>query len=72
MVNHNQKGIKTIRKWEVHDQVTRDLLEQMGTGGQNGEGQGLGWMHVDLVLLASSTSMDITANIGCEAWPPEF
>ena len=52
MVDHDQKGIKAIRKGEVGDQITRDLLEGAGAGGRNGEKWGSGWMGVDLVLLA--------------------
>ena len=29
-------------------------------------------MGVDLVLLAGGTSLDITVNIGGEAWPPKL
>ena len=72
MVNHNQKGIKTIRKGEVGDQITGDLLKGAGAGGWNGKKWGTGRVSVDLVLLARSAAMDITANIRGEAWPPEF
>ena len=52
MVDHNQKGIKTIRKGKVGDQITGDLLKGARAGGQNGEEWGLRRMGVDLVLLA--------------------
>ena len=52
MVNHDQKGIKTIGKGKVGDEVTGDLLEGVGAGGWNGEEWGPGWMGVDFVLLA--------------------
>ena len=72
MVNHNQKGIKTIGKGEVSDQITGDLLEGVGAGGQNGEEWGSGRMGVDFVLLACGTSVDITADIRGKAWPSKF
>ena len=46
MVNQDQKGVKTSRKWEVGDQITRDLLEWTGTGGQYGKKRGLRRMYV--------------------------
>ena len=52
MVNHNQKGIKTIRKGKVGDQITGDLLKGAGAGGRNGEKWGSRWMGIGLVLLA--------------------
>ena len=72
MVNHDQKGIKTPRKGKVSDQIAGDLLEWAGARGQNGEKWGLRWVCVDLVLLASSTATDVTANIGHKTQPPEF
>ena len=52
MVDHNPKGIKTIGKGKVGDEITGDLLEGAGTGGWNGEEWGSGRMGVYLVLLA--------------------
>ena len=52
MVDHNQKGIKTIGKGKVGDEITGDLLEGAGAGGRNGEEWGSGQMGVHLVLLA--------------------
>ena len=52
MVDHNQKGIKTIGKGEAGDQIAGDLLKGAGAGGWNGEEQGVGQMGIDLVLLA--------------------
>ena len=72
MVDHDQKGIKTIGKGKVGDQITGDLLEGVGAGGRNGEEWGSGWMGVDLVLLARGTSMDIAVDVRGEAWPPKF
>ena len=72
MVDHNQKGIKTIRKGEVGDQITRDLLEGAGAGGRNREERGVRWMGVDLVLLARGTAADITPDIRGKARPPKL
>ena len=72
MVNHDQKGIKTIGKGKVGDQITGDLLKGEGAGGRNGEEWGTGQMGVDLVLLARGTSTDITMNVRGEAWPPKL
>ena len=72
MVNHNQKGIKTIRKGKVSDQIAGDLLKGAGAGGWNGEEWGSGWMGVDLVLLARGTSVDKTVNVRGKAWLPKL
>ena len=72
MVDHDQKGIKTIRKGEVGDQIAGDLLKGAGARGQNREERRLGWMCVDLVLLARSTALNITVDIGGEARPPKL
>ena len=72
MVDHDQKGIKTIGKGKVGDEVTGDLLEGARAGGWNGEEWGSGQMGVHLVLLAQGTATDITADIRGKAWPPKF
>ena len=72
MVDHDQKGIKTIGRRKVSDQITGDLLEWVGARGWDREKWGLGWVSVDFVLLASSTTKDIAANIGHKTQPPEF
>ena len=72
MVDHDHKGIKASGKGEVGDQITGDLLEGAGAGGRNGLEWGLGWMGVDLVLLARCASVDITADVRGEAWPPKL
>ena len=72
MVNHDQKGIKTIRKGKVSDQITGDLLKGVGVGGWNGEKWGSRRMGIGLVLLAQGTSADITMNIRGEAQPPKL
>ena len=72
MVNHDQKGIKTIGKGKVGDQITGDLLEGAGAGRWNGEKWGSGGMGVNLVLLARRTSADITADVRGKAWPPKL
>ena len=72
MVDHDQKGIETIGKGKVGDQITGDLLKGAGAGGQNGEEWGTRRMGVDLVLLARGTSADITMNVRGEARPPKL
>ena len=72
MVDHDQKGIKTVRKGKVGDQITGDLLKGVGAGGWNGEKWGTGWVIIDFVLLARGTSADITSNVRGKAWPPKF
>ena len=63
MVDHDQKGIKTIRKGQVGDQVTGDLLKGAKAGGRNGEKWGTGWVSVDLVLLTRGATLNITPDI---------
>ena len=54
------------------DQITGDLLEGVGTRGQNRKKRRMRRMGVHFVLLARSTPTDIIANKGCKAWPPKF
>ena len=72
MVNHDQKGIKTIQKGQVSDQITGDLLKGAGARGWNGEKWGTGWVSVDFVLLTRGATSDITPNIRGKAQPPKF
>ena len=72
MVDHDQKGIKTIGKGKIGDQITRDLLEWARAGGRNREEWGVRWMGVNLILLAHGTSADITPDIGGKARPPKL
>ena len=72
MVDHDQKGIEAGGDREVSDKVTGDLLEGAGRGGADGGEWGNSRMGVGLVLLAGCTSLDIFADIGGEAGPPEF
>ena len=72
MVDHDQKGVKTIGKGKVGDQITGDLLEGAGAGRWNGEKWGSGWMGVNLLLLARDAAVDITANIRSESRPPKL
>ena len=72
MVDHNQKGIKTIRKGKVGDQIAGDLLKGAGAGGWNGEKWGSRQVGIGFVLLAQGTSTDITADVRGKAWPPEL
>ena len=72
MVNHDQKGIKTIREWEVGDQIARDLLEWMRTREGDRKEWGVRGVCINLVLLTSNTTTNILADKGCESQPPEF
>ena len=72
MVDHDQKGIKTIGTGEVSDQIAGDLLEGAGAGGRDREEWGSRWMGVDLVLLARGASSDITADVRGKARPPKL
>ena len=72
MVDHDQKGIKTGRRREVGDKITRDLLEGAGRGGANGGERRDGGMGISLVLLAGCTAFKVFADVGGKAGPPEF
>ena len=72
MLDHDQKGIKTVRKRKVSDQIAGDLLKGAGAEGWDGKEGRLGWMCVDLVLLTRSAASDITANIRGKAQPPKL
>ena len=72
MVDHNQKGIKTGRRREVGDKITRDLLEGAGRGGANGGEQRDGGVGISLVLLAGCTAFNVFADVGGKAGPPEL
>ena len=72
MVDHDQKGVKTIRKGQVSDQITRDLLEGAGARGWNGKEQGTRQVCIDFILLTRGTPTDILTDKGCKAQPPEF
>ena len=72
MVDHDQKGIKTVGKGKVSDEITGDLLEGARAGGRNGEEWGSRRMGVSFVLLARCTSADIAANVRGEAGPPKL
>ena len=72
MVNHDQKGIKTIRKGKVGDQIAGDLLKGVGPGRWNGEKWRPRRVCINLMLLAGGASTDIAMDIRGEAWPPKF
>ena len=72
MVDHDQKGIKTIGKGKVGDEITGELLEGAGAGGRNGEEWRTGWMGVHLVLLARGAAADIATDVRGKARPPKF
>ena len=72
MVDHDQKGIKTVREGKVGDQIAGDLLKGTGAGRWDGEKWGSGWVSIDLVLLERSTAPDVTVDVGGEAQPPKL
>ena len=72
MVDHDQKGIKTGRRREVGDKITRDLLEGVGRGGANGGEWRDGGVGISLILLAGCTAFNVFADVGGKAGPPEF
>ena len=72
MVDYDQKGVKTIQKWEVSDQIARDLLKGARARGRDGGKWGSRRVSIDLVLLARGTAVYIAANEGSKARPPKF
>ena len=72
MVDHDQKGIKTVGKREVGDEITGDLLEGARAGGRDREEWGVRRVGVDLVLLARGAAVDITSDVGGKARPPKL
>ena len=72
MVYHDQERIKVRGDREIHDEITGNLLE--GTGGNrfNGRQGGYGGVCVSFVLLAEGTALDIAADEGGKARPPEL
>ena len=57
MVNHDQKRIKAIRRWEVCDEVTGDLLKWVRGDRVDGSKRGSGGICVGFVLLTNGTTI---------------
>ena len=72
MVYHDQERIKARGDREIRDKVAGDLLERARGDGLDGREGGYGGVRVNLVLLAKGTALDIAADKGSEARPPEF
>ena len=72
MVDHDQKGVKTVRKGKIGDKIAGDLLEGARAGGGNREERGSRRMGVNFVLLARCAAADIAANVRGEARPPKL
>ena len=72
MVDHDQKGIEAGGRGEVGDKVTGDLLEGAGGGGANRSEWRDGGVGICLVLLAGRAALNVFADVGGEAGPPEF
>ena len=70
VVDHDQKGTKTIRQWKVGDEVNGELLERVSTRGgewQECRDSGVGiYFH----LLANSTASNETMDKGGHSRPP--
>ena len=72
MVYHDHERIEAGGYGEIRDKIAGDLLEgTRGDGLDRGQGR-YGGVCVSLVLLAESTALNIAADIGSEARPPEF
>ena len=72
MVNHDQKGIEAGREGQIGDKIAGKLLEGTRCGQFDGRQWRYSGVGVGFVLLAGCAALDITADKGGEAWPPEF
>ena len=72
MVDHDQKGIEAGGRGEVGDKVTGELLKGAGGGGANRSEWRDGGVGICFVLLAGRAALDVLADVGGEAGPPEF
>ena len=72
MVYHDQYRIKSRRGGEVGDEVTGDLLEQVGRGGGDRDKWWGRWVGVHLVLLAYCTSFNILLDKGSKSRPSKL
>ena len=72
MVYHDHERIEAGGDREVCDKVAGDLLEGTGSDGFDGRQGGYSGVHVNLVLLTEGTALDVVADEGGKAGPPEF
>ena len=72
MVDHDQERIKAGGDGEIRDKITGNLLKRARGDGFDGREGGHGGVHVNLVLLAKGTALDVAVDEGSEAGPPEF
>ena len=72
MVYHDHERIEARGFREICDKIAGNLLKGAGGDGLNGRERGYGGVRVYFVLLAEGTALDIAADIGGEARPPEF
>ena len=72
MVYHDQERIKARGVRKIRDKIAGDLLERARGDGLDGGKGGYSGMRVSLVLLAEGTALDIVADKGGEAGPPEL
>ena len=72
MVYHNHERIEAGGDREICDKIAGDLLEGAGDDGFDGREGGYRRVCVNLVLLAEGTALDVAADEGSKAGPPEF
>ena len=72
VVNHNQQTVEAGGEEKVGDQVTRDLLEEMGHARSDWGEWGDGGVSIQFILLAHGAAFDVFAHILHEAQPPEL
>ena len=72
MVYHDHERIEAGGQRKIRDKITRNLLKRTRGDGLNGRKGGYGGVRVNFVLLAEGTALDVAADIGGEAGPPEF
>ena len=72
MVDHDHERIEAGGQRKIRDKIARNLLERTRGDGFNGRKGGYGGVRVNFVLLAEGTALDVAADVGGEAGPPEF
>ena len=72
MIYHDHERIEAGGYGEIRDKIAGDLLKRARGDGFNGRKGGYGGVHVNLVLLTKGTALDVAADEGSKAGPPEF
>ena len=70
MVDHNHERITARGKWEISDQVNRQLLKWACATGGNGGKHRDSQVGIHLHLLAKGATGDKAADEGGHTWPP--